>query len=414
MNTPKDSGRILVLSPELPYPLSSGSHVRIHAFTKALQRRFSVTLFALLQGLETPSDMDAVRELCDRQILHRVSNKKSLLRKAYHRASFECLHVLKGLPAHAYYNNLSSIQRHLRSVLASEKYDAILQEYWYTSLHLHRMAPQTLRILDTHDVHFERMNLFPPSSFFCFPDRDLKKYKWMELYALSRFDMLIALSEGDRETFSRHLQNDIHVVPTGVDMNLFHPQRAVESIPGRIGFFGAISNPANLDGLFHFHQEIFPRIRALQPSVQLYIIGGHVVPEVEEMAIRDPQVRITGYVQDLRQELQKLELVVMPLRRTSGIRGRIYEIMASQVPMVAYPEATKGMSLEADRHYVEARTPEQFADKVIHLLRDPRHADGITKEAYRLMKTKYSHQATYDAFCETLEQRILQRTHANL
>jgi len=271
------------------------------------------------------------------------------------------------------------------------------------------MAPDALRVVDTHDVHFERMALFPHPGLVRWPARDLKRYQELEIGTLRTFHLILALTEGDRRLFARHMDNPIRVVPTGVDMSLFPRREAPRPEPNRIGFFGAVSNPANLDGILYFYDRIFPRIRERVPDVQLYIIGGHVPPEAEAMERRDPQVHVTGFVPDLQQELGKLQLAVMPLRKTSGIRGRIFEIMAAGVPMVATPAAVRGMSLEAGRHYVEAATPGAFAEEVVDLLQHPGKARAVVDQALDLVESTYSHQATYDAFCEDLARRLRER-----
>jgi glycosyltransferase involved in cell wall biosynthesis len=271
------------------------------------------------------------------------------------------------------------------------------------------MAPGTLRVVDTHDVHFERMSLFPPPGLFRLPRRDMKRYREMEIETLRTFHVVLALTEGDRDLLARHLDNEIRVVPTGVDMSLFPLREPRPAIPDRIGFFGAVSNPANLDGILHFYEAVYPRIRKQVPSVRLHIVGGHVPPEVDAMARRDPSVHVTGFVPDLQGELERLQLAVMPLRKTSGIRGRMYEIMASRVPVVAYPAAVRGMSLTPGRHYIEAADADGMADAVVDLLHRPERGGPVAGAAYDHVRTACSHEATYGAFCEVLERRIRDR-----
>lgn len=407
-------GKILVITPDLPYPLTYGSRVRIYSFIKALRKRFHVIVFSLLKGEETPSDIEAVRGICDRLVLHRMPNKRGRLPEYYHRFVFEFLHLFTGIPSHRYYYNLHSIQHSLRKTVQEEKLDAILQEYWYTSLHLHEFAPEVLRIADTHDVHFERMELFPPADFLRFKDRDLKCYKAAELSTLQTFNIILAVSEGDQKRLCQHLNKEILVVPTGVDTVLFSTKDRVPPIPNRIGFFGAIGNPSNVDAIFHFYHEIFPRICSVIPSVSLYIIGGCVPPEIQGLEKKDHRIRVTGYVEDLQDELQKLQVAIMPLRMTSGVRGRIYEIMAVQVPIVAYPAAVKGMNLVPGKHYTEATIPSKFAEQVISLLKNPYSVSDIIQNAYLLVNNSYSHQATYDTFCQELEQRIDKKRHSSI
>jgi len=322
MNIQKHRPEILVITPDLPYPLTYGARVRIYALIKALKKRFSVTVFSYLRGGETPGDIDTVEKICDRLIVHLMPNQKGVISKFYHRLRFETEHLLTGKPAHVYYNNLAPLQRAIENLLAKETFDAVLQEYWYTTVHLHQHTKKVLAIIDTHDVHFERMKLFPPDGFFRFPKRDLEKYKSMELKTLQSYDLVIALSEGEKENFSRYLNNEIEVVPTGVDMKDFSSYPTVEAMPDRIGFFGTMANPTNQDAILHFCQEVFPGILKYKPEAELYIIGSLVPPDIRALE-KHPRIRVTGFVPDLTKELQKLQLAVMPIRVASGSRGRI-------------------------------------------------------------------------------------------
>jgi hypothetical protein len=179
--------------------------------------------------------------------------------------------------------------------------------------------------------------------------RLLRRYRDMERAALSRADVVVATTSRDAAVFRSMLPPTVETltIPTGLDTDYFVPQPDVAPEPRNVVFYGALANPMNRDAVEFLVHEILPALRVRVPDVRLTLVGSSPQPEQLEMARRDPAITLTGWVEDVRAPLARAAVVVCPLRFGYGIRGRIFELLSMQVPVVATSVAVAGMELES-------------------------------------------------------------------
>ena len=88
--------------------------------------------------------------------------------------------------------------------------------------------------------------------------------------ALARFDLVLAVSEADGETFARlypgALRAPVHVVQTGVDTQYFAPESATPARRAHLVFTGSMDWLPNEDGMLYFVRDILPLIRQAEPG----------------------------------------------------------------------------------------------------------------------------------------------------
>src|SRR5690606_28975737 len=77
---------------------------------------------------------------------------------------------------------------------------------------------------------------------------------------------------------------------------------------------------------------------------------------------RLPGVVVTGRVDDVRPYLRKAVLSVAPLTIARGTQNKILESMALGVPVVASPEAAKGVDAEPGVHLLTASGVDEWVE----------------------------------------------------
>jgi glycosyltransferase involved in cell wall biosynthesis len=238
--------------------------------------------------------------------------------------------------------------------------------------------------------------------------RLVARYAAMEAAGLARADLVVATTERDREVFRAQLPARIEtvVVPTGLDTDWFVPQPDVIPDPRQVVFYGAMANPMNRDAAQFLVQDILPRLRDRVPDVQLTLVGAFPPPEIAALPGRDPGIAVTGYVEDVRVPLSRAAVVVCPLRFGYGIRGRIYELLSMNVPVVATPIAVAGMGLNDGDGLVLADGAPGVADAIARLLENPAERDAIAARGRAIAVARMSIQATYDRLTDLLADRV--------
>jgi glycosyltransferase involved in cell wall biosynthesis len=154
--------------------------------------------------------------------------------------------------------------------------------------------------------------------------------------------------------------------------NVFRvPTAAPPGPEGRHGllFVGGFWHVPNGDAMLWFTEQIWPLIHAHAPDLVFRIAGADPTPEVLALG-RQPGVEVLGHVPDLAPQFDRARVFVAPLRFGAGMKGKVGQSLVHGLPVVATPVGAEGMALEDGQHLLVAETAEEFADRVLTLLRD--------------------------------------------
>ena len=218
--------------------------------------------------------------------------------------------------------------------------------------------------------------------------------------ALSRFDLVLAVSEADGRTFERlypgSLRAPVHVVQTGVDTEYFTPSSTAPERTHMV-FTGSMDWLPNEDGMTYFCREILPRIRQSEPDATLSIIGRSPTPTVRKLA-EIPGVEVTGRVDDVRPHIARGSVYIVPLRIGGGTRLKIFEAMSMGKAVVSTTVGAEGLPVTNGSDIDIADEPARFAHAVVHLMRDAEARRQIEGAARRLVVEKYDWSAVASDF----------------
>jgi glycosyltransferase involved in cell wall biosynthesis len=308
------------------------------------------------------------------------------------------------------------VARELRLLAGAEKYDVTVCDFLAAA----GVVPWDLacpKVLFTHNVealiwkrHYEvaRNPLWKLLSW-----REWQTMQGAERKYLQKADHVLAVSQADRECFSSFLPSDkVTVIPTGVDLEYFHPQ-SVKEEPDSLVFTGSMDWLPNEDGVFYFVNEMLPLIRREIPGVKLYVVGRKPSPRLQAFSLRNKSVQLSGWVEDIRPYLAKSAVCIVPLRVGSGTRLKIFEAMAMGKAVVSTTIGAEGLPVRHGENILSADTPEDFARRTIELLRDPALRNRIGSAAHQLVKENFAWARVAEKFSEVLERVSgLERLHS--
>ena len=146
-------------------------------------------------------------------------------------------------------------------------------------------------------------------------------------------------------------------------------------------FLGSFRHLPNQQALEWFVRKVLPRIREKEPRARLIVIGSdppprHSLPEAEAGAID-----LIGFVDDIRQPLARYSVFVCPILSGSGVRVKLLEAFASGIPVVSTRLGAEGLASKDGEICALADHPQDFADRVVELLRDPAKAEQMAARA---------------------------------
>jgi len=225
-----------------------------------------------------------------------------------------------------------------------------------------------------------------------------------------KFGAVTTVAERDSELIGKLLPSAlVETVPCGTDSEYFHAMQ-VEKSPHDFVFHGNLSYPPNVAASVELATEILPRVRSRIPDARLRLVGGNPSPDVSALSKMEG-VAIFPNLPDLRQVCCEAAVYACGIRYGTGMKNKILEAMALELPVVAYSEGIRGILAEEGVHYVAASSREEFASQVVSLLKDPQSAESLVRASRKLVETQYSWRARADQYVRLYKNLRARKNH---
>lgn len=397
--------KILWLNAGLLLPLDKGGKLRTWHLMRHLARRHAITYLCFTDPDEKKEHLEGMAEVCNSLVtVARRDPAKGT--PAFYVDAVK--HLLDPLPYAVGKYASEEYAGKVRHLLEHRGFDLLVVDFLPPVVNL---PPTVLvpKVLFTHNVEAEiwRRHAEVATNPVA---RVLLRQQWQRMLrfergALTRFDLVLAVSDTDRDTFSRlypgALRRPIHVVQTGVDTSYFSPTPHLER-RAHLVFTGSMDWLPNEDGMAYFVGEILPRIRQTEPEATLSIVGRAPTPAVRRLA-ETAGVEVTGRVDDVRPHIAAGAVYVVPLRIGGGTRLKIFEAMSMSRAVVSTTIGAEGLPVTPGRDIVIADDPDRFAKAVIHLIRDVDARRRIEAAARQVVVDRYDWATVARHFERALE-----------
>ncbi len=223
-----------------------------------------------------------------------------------------------------------------------------------------------------------------------------------------RFLECVMVSERDA-AFNRELVPKARfcAITNGTDCSYFRPL-ALEKDTQSVVFHGNLNYPPNVEAATEFANKILPVIRRKDPEVVFHIVGANPVRSIERLT-GQPGIRLSSNPRDIRPLLCSASVYVCALRHGTGIKNKILEAMASELPIVCYEESTVGIGCTHGKHLLVARDGTDFASKVLELLYNPERRRAISKAGREFVVRNFSWESRATAYEQIYERAATEK-----
>ena len=203
------------------------------------------------------------------------------------------------------------------------------------------------------------------------------------------FSINIMMSEIDATILKEEASAAVTaIIPNGVDTEYFTPRRGEEKTA--LIYTGGMNMYANKDAILYFIDQIWPLVKAKSPQCIFYAVGQDPPEEMHRIAEKDPSVRVTGYVDDVRPYIARSMVYVVPLRVGGGTRLKVLDAMAQGKAIVSTSIGCEGIDVSPGDNIVIADSPALFAEEVLYLLKNIDRCHEIGNAARAMVTTRYS------------------------
>ncbi len=378
--------RILLLTPQRPYPPHQGTTLRNFNIINELARRHTICVLTFLESDQNPTDLGPLPELCEWVETLPMPRRGLGLRLRQMMTTRR--------PDMSWRLWSPKFAERLATRLREEPFDVVEIEGFEMTPYLAIIEAADPKPLITYDAHNAEW-ILQQRAFLA----DIKNparwtaalYSWIQWHRLRLYEAeilqraahTIAMSAQDKVAL-RDVVFDapITVIPNGVDLATYGQFRG-SPINLDLLFTGKMDFRPNIDAVIWFGQQVLPLIQARRPGTSFTIAGQR--PHSRLDVLRSiPGVKITGYVDDVRPYIAGAKVYVVPLRVGGGTRLKILEAMAMGKAIVSTTVGAEGFPVGNRQELILADEPEAFAQEVLHLLDNParRRELGLAGKAF--------------------------------
>jgi len=382
--------KILMLTPYLPYPPASGGQIRTFNLLKYLHRNHEITLVSLYKSENEKQYADYLKSYCSRIFVCKRAEKpwqRNIILKTIF--SSKPLLIVRNFSAEA--------EAVLKKLLDREKFDVIHAETFYVMPHLPKTKIPILLVEQT--IEYQVYQHFVNRLFFMIRPLlllDVLKLKFWEKYYWKKAGIVATVSQTDRKMIKKDEPgiNPV-IIPNGAGDEMFVRNLSTKVLKENVFLFqGNFSWLQNREAANYLADKLFPLLTKVLPNCKIVIAGqetkrinGFIPAQITLIEIKPDNTEMVKTI------YQKAALFIAPIFGPGGTRLKILAAMASGLPVISTKTGIEGLDVKNNNDVLIADNPQQFVDKIKLILKNKDLYDKIRKNAFILVKKKYSWQS---------------------
>jgi len=380
---------ILIISNQVPFPIHDGYTLRVFHLTRQLAKQHNCYLASFNQNSSDLGPLEEQKIFQEVELLPVNRGRPRLLR--HFRLSEENFIELS-YPQYFY-----EIVKRLEDLRRTWKIDGIVS---FSELEFSSALEGLEKVVDICDC----LTLFLERAYkqkrelLRVPQKiksllHLHRVRAQECKVCRNFKLITVISPvdcGRLKKLAGSNQENVVVVPNGVDPDLLLHTYKGQEIEKSIIFWGNLSFPPNYSAVEHFFKEVYEPYLAVQ-GVQWFIVGGNPSKNIFDLGKKFENIIVTGYKKDLYEIASRVPIMINPMIMGGGLKNKVLEafalrrvVISNQMGIEAIQEAKSGV------HYIQAESPLEFATAILDCLSDRKTRSDIGNNARKLVEDNYT------------------------
>jgi len=384
--------KILMLTPYLPYPPSSGGQVRSYNLIKNLAQDHQITLFSLIKDNNELKYIKELEKFCRKVKVFKRPGKPWTLRNIL-RTGF-------GLYPFLVIRNLVPKEKEaVEKELNQNDYDLIHAETFYVMPHIPKTKVPILLVEQT--IEYQVYQHYVQSKSFWLLKQllniDVAKIRFWETKFWQKANKVVAVSESDKKKMQSLVKGlDVDVVPNGAGEDLVSLWQENKKIDKIIVLFQAnFLWLQNTEAAIDLVKNIFPLIKKKLPQAVCRIVGQEAYKKLA--SIKGEGIEIIDLSNDdiegVKKAYHQATVFLAPLKGPGGTRLKILGAMAAGVPVVTTPVGIEGIDAKDGVQVLVRQSEKELAEAVVELIKNKKLYQKISQAARILIEKTYTYKA---------------------
>ncbi len=369
--------KILMLTPYLPFPDSSGGQIRTQNLLKHLCKEHEITLISLVKDYKENENIKHLLRYCKKVLTFKRSTSpwtlNNILKTGFSLNPFLIVR-----------NFAPGVREAVTTELINGQYDLIHAETFYVMPSIPKTKLPIILVDQTIEYLVYQHYVNETAPWFIRPllQIDVEKTKYKERYYWRKADMVIAVSETDKKEMMRLEPNiKVNVVQNGVNLDLFKKKTKWDTKDKVVMQLSNFRWLQNIEAAEMLIKKVFPLVKLKIKNAKLWIVGQHIPSSISDIATSG--VIIKDFPQEDAQSLvdclQNASVFAATIKGPGGSRLKNLAAMASQLPIVSTQIGVEGLDVKHKQHVLIGDTPAKIADYIVKIIKTPQLAEKLAK-----------------------------------
>jgi glycosyltransferase involved in cell wall biosynthesis len=377
-----------MLTPYLPYPPSSGGHIRSFNLIKNLSKHHEIVLVSLVKNDEEKKYSQYLEQFCKK--IYVCKRPKSPWTPKNIITSILGIYPL--LIVRNYSNEAHEVISHL---LKTDTFDLIHAETFYIMPHIPKTDIPILLVEQTIEYLVYEKFVNSLKYFFFKPLLiDVLKLKYWEKEYWKKADLVATVSDSDRDIIRKLIPDtNVVIIPNAAGEDLMNVYTRVKKINKPVFLFqGNFSWLQNVEAAEILAKTIFPEIKKAIPQAECYIAGQNCKNKIEYLAQYGATIIdiASDDIEKVKEVYEKASVFIAPIEGPGGTRLKILGAMAAGIPVISSKIGITGLDVTDGKDVLIASSTKDYVEKSKQILRDPKLYENIRTNARKLIDAKYN------------------------
>ena len=361
--------KILYLAHRVPYPPNKGDKIRALWEIKSLSAEHEIDLFCFFDHDEDRDSIDALRQYCHDCYVERLSWWRSRLRAI--------MSLFRRRPFSLAYFYSPSMARQINQAIAARNYDLVIVFSSAMAPYVESQGsiPCLLDMVDVDSAKWAEYATTSPALLGWIWRREGRLLAAYENHLATTFAQTLLCTDAETSMLRNAVpEARVDVLRHMVDTDYFDPAKAevsaeIAALQPYVVFAGSMDYAPNVEATQWFYRHAFPAMQAKIPELKFVIVGRNPAKAVLELA-KDPAVRVTGTVPDVRPYFRGAAATVAPMQLARGVQNKILESMAMGIPVASSAKAAVAFPPEVAKLILVEDDPQLLADKLVKVIKE--------------------------------------------